>query len=241
MNESDQHKKFGHPSLSSDQCTQLEAFAKFIQQENKIHNLTAITETEQIYTRHFGDSLAALPVIEAGWINKPSPSLIDIGSGAGLPAMVLAIALPKWNITSVEATGKKVNFQRKAIDELGLKNATVIHGRAEELAHEKAYRERFDVVTARAVSALNILFELCLPFIRLGGRFIAWKGPDITAELEQANEALKVLGGQVEQIIPYSVCAPGIENPFKLIVTEKIADTGKSYPRQYNQIKRSPL
>ncbi|MBN1124996.1 MAG: 16S rRNA (guanine(527)-N(7))-methyltransferase RsmG [Sedimentisphaerales bacterium] len=250
---------FRYIGLDEEQCRRLEVFAELLIAENRIHNLTAITEPGEIYRRHFADSLEALEVIhfheKAAWQKAPCGSLADVGSGAGLPGLALAIALPHWTITSIEATGKKVQFQKKVIETLSLANACVVHGRAEELAHDPQYRETFDIVTARAVASLDVLAELGLPLLKPGGRMIAYKGADYQKELESAASALSVLGGQLEKVVPYSLAeltrkVDGLnvnpeyvetdQNRF-LIVFHKTGCTEEKYPRPWRRIKKSLL
>lgn len=235
---------FVYSGLDQEQCGRLEALAGLLRDENRVHNLTAITEPEDIYRRHFADSLEALEVIrshEKTALDTPSSGLLaDIGSGAGLPGLALAIALPHWTITSIEATGKKVQFQNKVIERLSLENVCVIQGRAEDLAHDPQYRECFDIVTARAVASLDILVELCLPLLKPGGRMIAYKGGDCQAELASASSAMSILGGQFEKMIHYSL-EKRDQAPFCLLVIRKTAGTEEKYPRSWRRIKKSPL
>jgi len=228
-------KAFTYNGLSSQQCQRFQLFAQLIQQQSRIHNLTAITETEAIYIRHFADSLAALAILDVGARQK---TLIDIGSGAGLPGLALAIALPDWQITSLEATGKKLRFQQMVIDELRLTNARVIPGRAETLALDPAYRQAFDVVTARAIADMAILAELAIPLVKVKGKVLAWKGKSCAAELTAANNAIKTLGGRVGRKHNYTL---DDKSQMVIIVLDKIAGTQKKYPREFKAIKSSPL
>ncbi len=252
-------KNFRHEQLTDRQCEQFDNFAQLLIAESKLYNLTSITEIEQIHTRHFRDSLQTmeLPAVyqspDGGAGSKKR--LLDIGSGAGLPALALAIAFDNWQITSLEATGKKVRFQEKVIETLGLSNAVAIQGRAEEIAHTLPCREQFDIVTARAVASLPILLEMAVGFLKPAGIFIAWKGGDIDDELKRAEAAAEQLGARIEEILPYRLPSAQSEDKgskiedgdsktertFALIVFKKLRATDKHYPRPYKQIKKSPL
>jgi 16S rRNA (guanine527-N7)-methyltransferase len=211
-----------------------DTLAELLVAENAHTNLTRITEPLQIHARHFLDSLAAVAVMDTLGQTKTGLSVVDIGSGAGFPVLPLAIVRPAWQFTSIEATGKKIQFQNKAIAELGLKNVTVIHCRAEEAAQKKQFREQFDVALARAVASLRILAELSLGLIKIGGTMIAWKGPDCDAEIQEMEKSLAILGGKRTTTYPYTL--PGVNDNFHLISVEKINSTPTSYPREYSII-----
>ena len=231
--------KFSYPQLAEVQCKQFDRFAEILIEQNKIHNLIAAADLAEIHKRHFADSLAAMPILEELQRQADRPlSLIDIGSGAGFPGLALAIAFPDWQITSVEATGKKVRFQQSVIDSLGIANARAIHGRSEEIGKDPAYREKFDVATARALADMNMLAELTLPLIKVGGTFLAWKGPSVVEELNNAKNAIKTLGGKQAGITNYKL---DTDHNFAIANIKKTAPTPKKYPRQYKTIKRSPL
>lgn len=212
--------------------------AELLVAENAHTNLTRITEPLQIHARHFLDSLAAIPVLDEMGRDK-TLSIVDIGSGAGFPVLPLAIVRPDWQFTSIEATGKKVQFQKKAVAELGLKNITVIHSRAEEAAHQTRFRHQFDVALARAVASLRILAELSLGLVKVGGAMIAWKGPDCDAEIQEMEKSLAILGGKEGKAYPYAL--PGVSDPFQLIVIEKIKSTPADYPREYSLICKKAI
>jgi 16S rRNA (guanine527-N7)-methyltransferase len=227
-------------TLSDDQKKKLELYAELLIEDNKHLNLTRITEADEIRTRHFEDSLVVLPtLLDAQNQIEGRPGLIDIGSGAGFPGLVLAIALPLWQITSIEATGKKANFQQKIVAALGLTNVTIVPARAEELAQDQKYRKKFDVATVRAVGHLSINVELCVPFLRIGGLFLAWKGPKVEKEMPRATKIIKKLGlGEVEQK-RYSLS--GIAGDFRIIEARKLRQTPPKYPREYKVIKKESL
>jgi 16S rRNA (guanine527-N7)-methyltransferase len=172
-------------------------------EENKIHNLTRITDPPQIRLRHILDSLIALKVLDPPIGATSSLSCADIGSGAGFPVLPLAVVRPQWSFLSVEATGKKAAFQRKVCKALGLSNVQIVSARAEELAHDRRYRQQFDVALARAVADLSIVAELSLGFVKAGGRLIAWKGPDAAEELRLAQKAFDQMGAPAAESVPY--------------------------------------
>jgi 16S rRNA (guanine527-N7)-methyltransferase len=226
------------PALLTRHQQAFDTLAHLLTEENKHTNLTRITDPQQIRSRHFLDSLAILPAIDNLARGKPSLTVADIGSGAGFPVLPLAIVRPDWRFTSIEATGKKVDFQKKAAAELGLKNITIIHARAEELAHEKLYREQFDVAVARAVADLRIIAELSLPFVKIGGLMLAFKSENIKDELNAAAKIIAALGGQLDAVWNYTL--PAAKNDFCLIAVAKAVPTPKEYPRSYSIISKKP-
>lgn len=209
---------------------QLELFKRYyehlVEWNNKI-NLTAITEEKEVYIKHFFDSLCFSKI---KMLNDES--LLDVGSGAGFPSIPLLIAFPNLKITIIDAQQKRIHFLESLIAELGLQ-AKLIHGRAEEFS----FKNHFDIVTARAVSNMQILTELCLPFARVEGDFIALKGPKYKEELDQSMNAIKILGGTIDKVITYELN----QQSRSLIDIKKIQKTKSMYPRKYSQIKKNPL
>jgi 16S rRNA (guanine527-N7)-methyltransferase len=215
---------------------QLEAFEVYFRELvawNARFNLTTITERDEVIVKHFLDSLSVAPLLRS----NPT-SLIDIGSGAGFPGMPLKIALPTLSVTLIDSTGKKVEFLKHVIAELSLHDTTALHARAEELAHDPKYREQYDAAVARAVADLPTLLEYALPFVRVGGVFVAQKGVDVEEEVRRAARAMQVLGGRLREVSP--VRLPGLE-PRHLIVVEKIAATPSQYPRSAGAPKKKPI
>ena len=203
--------------------------------DNEKFNLTAITDPEEIFYKHILDSVlcaAALPDV-AG------KSLLDVGSGAGFPSLPIAAAWPDLRVTAMDATAKKCMHMNDTAAAAQISNFVAVSGRAEEFSRTKLYREQFDFVTARAVARLPILAELCLPFVRVGGCFIAMKGKTAPEELEDSIHGLQKLGGKVEDSRKYFV--PGDENPRYLLTIRKISPTPAAYPRQYAQMAKKPL
>lgn len=204
--------------------------------ENKKMNLTAITEEKAIILRHYVDSVT---------ISRHIPTnakVIDIGCGAGFPALPLAVFRPDLQIVALDGTEKRIRYVQATADELGLSNVTAIAGRAEEYAQKSEHRERYDVVTARAVAALPILCELCLPFVQIGGKMIAMKSQQAAEELQAAKQGIKICGGEKERILPCHLLSDeGESEQRNLIVIEKTAGTPNKYPRQYAKIAKKPL
>lgn len=219
--------------LTSDQCAQFEIYAQELQAWNKRLNLTSITRTEDIFVRHFLDAL------RCGVVWGPTPqSLIDVGTGAGFPGLPLKLLHPTLALTLVESVEKKAVFLRHLVTLLGLSDVRVVVARAETLGQDPRYRERYDVAVARAVAELRVLAEYCLPFCRVGGRFLAPKGAQIEHELEQAQGAFMRLGGHF--VVIDRVQLPGVE-PRTIVIVDKVKPTSPPYPRAVGVPARRPL
>ena len=199
---------------------------------NQKVNLTAITDPEGIEDKHFLDSLlfASQPEV-AG-------RMVDVGAGAGFPGIVTKIFKPELELTLMEPTGKRVEFLKYACAQLGLTGVEFAKERAEEAAR-KVWREQFDLASARAVAALPMLAEYCLPLVKVGGTFLSMKSVESDEELQSAKKAIKTLGGQVERTADYQI--PGTEVVHRVIFIKKIAETPKKYPRPFAKIKKNPL
>ena len=224
----------GLPALGIDGgcIPQLVEFSRLLLEKNQVMNLTAITEPRDVATLHLLDSLA---VAAAGDLN--GKSVIDVGTGAGFPGMPLAIAVPGIRMTLLDSLGKRVAFLEEACQALGLKGIQCVHGRAEEFA--AAHREGYDVAVSRAVAALPVLCELCLPLVKVGGVFLAMKSSHSGEETEQAARAISLLGGKLESVTDYSI--PTTDITHRLLVIRKLSPTPKKYPRRFAQIKKQPL
>lgn len=219
--------------LAPAQLDAFEVYYRDLVAWNSRFNLTTITERDEVIVKHFLDSLSVAPVLPPN-----TASLIDIGSGAGFPGLPLKIALPSLRVTLIDSTGKKIEFLKHMIAALNLRDATALHARAEELAHQSAHREKYDVAVARAIADLPTLLEYALPFVRVGGVFVAQKGVDVDEQVRRAARAIEELGGQLRKVAP--VRLPGLE-PRHLIVVEKIATTPGKYPRAAGAPKKKPI
>lgn len=207
-------------------------YADLLVEKNKVMNLTAITEPADIAALHFLDSAALLTLTD--FKNK---KVADVGTGAGFPGMPLRIVEPSIRLTLLDSLNKRVDFLKEVCEDLALTNVDCVHARAEEFAAKK--RESFDIVTSRAVANLQMLSELCLPLVKVGGYFLSMKAVDSDQELADAKHAIEVLGGQVEKIETYAI--PGTDVSHRLIFIKKIKETGKKYPRAFAKIKKNPL
>ena len=210
-------------------------YAQLLVEQNKVMNLTAITQPEAIARLHFLDSAALLPLLG----DAEGRRLIDVGTGAGFPGLVLKILCPGLELTLLDSLGKRVDWLSRVARELELENVTCVHARAEEQALEKGWRDSFDFVTARAVADLRLLSELCLPYARVGGAFFAMKGADSDRELDRAAHAVKLLGGRVEAVTPCPI--PGCDVVHRVVTVRKVAPTLKGYPRRWAKIQKEPL
>jgi 16S rRNA (guanine527-N7)-methyltransferase len=227
----------GH-SLSSVQQAQVAIYRDLLLEWNQRFNLTAIMDPDQIERRLFGDSWRMLPAIDEATSGEFA-RLIDVGTGAGFPGLAIKIVRPGLDITLLEATGKKVTFLREVIQTLGFSGVEAIHGRAEELAHDAAYREQFDIATARAVASLPALFELCTPFLRVGGHALFPKSAELDQELQEGKQAAQKLGVRLLS----SDLVPAIEGEqvTRLVIAAKIHRTPHNYPRRAGVPAREPL
>ena len=218
-------------ALTGTQLDQLDAFAEILVEYNQKVNLTAITDPEGIEDKHFLDSLlfASQPEV-AG-------KMVDVGAGAGFPGIVTKIFKPELELTLMEPTGKRVEFLKYACGQLGLTGVEFAKERAEEAAR-KVWREQFDIASARAVAALPVLSEYCLPLVKVGGRFIAMKGPEADAEAKAAANALKKLGGRYEETRQFTLPDGSARG---LVFCKKISQTPTVYPRNGGKIAKKPL
>ena len=221
-------------NLNDDEISKFETYAQLLVQWNEKINLTAITQPEEICEKHFLDSV--LPFELWGKLKK-NAAVIDVGTGAGFPSCPLKICRSDVKLTLLDSLNKRINFLSLISDTLGLE-AECIHGRAEELGQNPKFREQFDVATARAVANLSELCEYCLPFVKVGGHFVALKGQSGIQELENARNAVKTLGGEVSEVVEYKL--PNGDGR-TLIVIRKKAETPSKYPRNKGQMKKKPL
>ncbi len=221
-------------SLNEQQVTQFQRYREMLLDWNSRINLTAITDPEEVLSKHFLDSLSLLIAYD-----RPGARLLDIGSGAGFPGLPLKIARPRWEVVLLEATGKKVTFLRHVIEALRLEGVVALQGRAEELAHNEAFRASFDVVTARAVASLPMLLEYAAPFCRMGGQIIFPKNGDLAEEFAQGKRAAQMVGATLKEDIPVSL--PGLEGSRRLLVWEQVGKCPVQIPRGGSAMAKKPL
>lgn len=210
-------------------------YAELLLEQNQVMNLTAITQPDQVARLHFLDSAAVL----AHCGPLAGKSLVDVGTGAGFPGLVLKILEPSLALTLVDSLGKRVNWLSEVCEALSLDGVRCLHARAEELALAPEFRDGFDLAVSRAVAAFPLLCELCLPYVKVGGAFIAMKSVESGGEVQSGANAVKRLGGKLLENIDYSV--PGTEVTHRLVVVEKRVPTPKGLPRSWGKIKKSPL
>lgn len=210
-------------------------YGELLVEQNKVMNLTAITEPEQVAKLHMLDCAAILHAADLSGEKK----LLDVGTGAGFPGMVLKICQPELDVTLFDALDKRIQWLSRIAPELGAEGVNCVHGRAEEFAVKPEWREQFDVVTSRAVADLRMLCELCLPFLKVGGVFLAMKADDCTEEVNAASRAVSMLGGRLMSAYSYTI--PGTDVVRKVVRIEKIKNTPEKYPRRFSQMKKKPL
>ena len=207
-------------------------YYEYLEEMNQVMNLTAISGEEDVARLHFLDCAALL-----GLADFTGKRVIDVGTGAGFPGLALKIACPAMELTLLDSLDKRINFLKNTCEKLGFDDVTCIHSRAEEIP--AGFRQGFDFALSRAVARLNLLCELCLPYVKKGGAFIAMKGSDLEEELAEAQRCIRTLGGQVEKKIDYTI--PGTDVTHCALIIRKVADTPVRYPRRWAQIKKSPL
>lgn len=223
--------------LDDAQLSKLQRYYALLLEGNRKTNLTRITDEREAVIKHFLDSLTVLSVLSAELRNEPL-RFIDVGTGGGFPGIPLLIACPRWTGTLLEATGKKVAFLAESLTELGL-SGTALHGRAEEVARDPMHRDRYDLAFARAVAEMSALSELCLPFVKVGGRFVAMKGSTGEEELARARKAIRLLGG--DAIVVQALELPEGMGERRLITVTKAASTPRAYPRRTGMPTQKPL
>ncbi len=223
--------------LNEKQINQFNQYFTSLIEANQHVNLTRITEENDVYLKHFFDSITPLLMFDE--LFKAGSNLCDIGAGAGFPSIPLKIIKPEIKVTIVDSLGKRLTFLQELVDKLDLKDVTLVHGRAEDVGQNKQYREQFDLVTARAVANMAVLSEYCLPLVKKGGSFIALKGPKADDELKDSQKAITTLGGKVSEAeelqLPYS------DEERTLILVQKVKMTPKKYPRQAGTPHRKPI
>lgn len=221
--------------LSDRQAEQFLRFYELLIEKNKVMNLTAITEFEEVLTKHFLDSLL---VVRTGEM-PAAGRVLDLGTGAGFPGIPLKIAFPDMDLTLADSLNKRIRFLDEVTEELGLKGVRTVHARAEDLGRDPAHREQYDRVVSRAVANLSSLSEYCLPLVKKGGTFISYKSINIDTEAKEADRAIRLLGGNTERIEKYTLPRTNLERAF-VIVRKEQATPGK-YPRKAGVPSKSPL
>lgn len=220
-------------TFTNDMLDKFEIYAKILVETNKSINLTAITEDKEIAIKHFWDSLVFLSEYDLA----PNSKLIDIGTGAGFPGLPLQIFRPDLDVTLVDSLNKRIEFLKKASEAFHVK-PNFIHSRAEDLSRDNAYREIFDVAISRAVARLNVLAEYDMPFVKIGGTFIAMKGPAAYDEIKDSKRAIQLLGGEIQQVKEFTL--PD-DSKRVIIFVKKISTTPEEYPRRSTKISKQPL
>lgn len=217
-----------------DAAEKLSEYGKLLLEQNQVMNLTAIRDEAGVARLHMLDCAALLLCADL-----EGRTLIDVGTGAGFPGLVLKILVPSLQVTLLDSLGKRVDWLAQTAERLELRGVTAIHARAEEQALVRGFRDSYDYSTARAVADLRLLCELCLPYVRPGGRFLAMKSVDSAPELSNAAHAVKLLGGRTD--IPFDYAIPGTEVTHRIIPIQKVAPTLKGYPRRWSRIQKEPL
>ncbi len=220
-------------SIDDDKTKRFQRLAELLIEQNKTMNLTAITDPDGIAVKHFADSISVLTSVDFA----ENARVLDVGTGAGFPGIPLLIMRPDLDLTMLDSTAKKLKYVANTVEELGL-SATVLHTRAEEAGQSKEYRETFDIVCSRAVAALNVLCEYCLPFVRVGGYFVAMKAAKAQEEINGAKAAIKLLGGKIVEEKSFKLSDGGERN---IIIIKKISQVPPKYPRVSAQIAKKPL
>ena len=219
--------------LSEEQLEQFTKYYEMLIEKNKVMNLTAITEFNEVLEKHFLDSVSLIRIKD---LNQ-SLSLLDLGTGAGFPGIPLKIVFPELHITLADSLNKRVLFLEEVINELNLKGIEAVHARAEDLARNKEYRENYDICVSRAVANLSTLSEYCIPFVKKGGEFISYKSGDCEEEITTAKKAIYLLGGTLKEVMKFEIGVSGRS----FIVIEKTRQTPNMYPRKAGMPSKKPL
>ena len=222
-------------NLSDEQIEQFILYYENLIEKNKVMNLTAITEFQDVLVKHFLDSLSIVKVIDMGHIDK----ILDLGTGAGFPGIPLKIVYPEIEFVLLDSLNKRIRFLEDTAQKLELTNVTAIHARAEELARNKKYREKEDICCSRAVANLSTLSEYCLPFVKKGGYFISYKTENVQSEIDQGQKAIKILGGELKQTEFFAL--PGTDYQRSLVKIEKVGTTPVKYPRKAGTPSKEPI
>ena len=224
-------------TLSEKQMEQFFQYYEMLIQWNEVMNLTAITEMDQVVTKHFVDSMSLVKAVSE--LGSKEIRIMDLGTGAGFPGIPLKIAFPNLKLTLLDSLNKRVKFLNEVIGTLGLEKVEAVHGRAEDFGRNPEYRGQFDLCVSRAVANLATLSEYCMPFVKVGGAFIPYKSGKVEEELNQARGAVKLLGGKIENTVSFEL--PKTEGERTLVVIRKVESTAKKYPRKASMPGKEPL
>lgn len=224
-------------TLSEKQMEQFFQYYEMLIQWNEVMNLTAITEMDQVVTKHFVDSMSLVKAVSE--LGSKEIRIMDLGTGAGFPGIPLKIAFPNLKLTLLDSLNKRVKFLNEVIGALGLEEIEAVHGRAEDFGRNPEYRGQFDLCVSRAVANLATLSEYCMPFVKVGGAFIPYKSGKVEEELNQARGAVKLLGGKIENTVSFEL--PKTEGERTLVVIRKVESTAKKYPRKAGMPGKEPL
>ena len=222
-------------SLSDSDCEAFERYSLLLREWNEKMNLTAITEEREIVIKHFSDSLSIVPYLPKDRLENGDLSVIDVGTGAGFPGIPLKITFPRISLTLIDSLEKRIKFLNEVLSQVEASDYKCVHARAEDAGHNTEYREKYDICTARAVARLPILLEYCLPFVKVGGLFVAMKGSDIQ-EIEESKEALNSLGGEIIAKKSFNLFNSDIKR--NVILIRKNRQTSTKYPRKSNVIAK---
>ena len=226
--------------ISDDQINCFEKYYELLIEKNKVMNLTAITDKEDVIVKHFIDSIALIPyLLDKGFNANSELSIIDIGTGAGFPGLPLKIRMPDVKFTLLDSLNKRVSFLNEVIDELKLKDIEALHGRAEDYASDNKYREKYDICVSRAVANLSTLSEYCIPFVKEDGYFISYKAGESEEEINNSKNAIKILGGKINKVEEFVL--PGTDASRVFVFIRKLELTDKKYPRKAGVPAKKPL
>lgn len=220
-------------TLTDNQLEQFRIYYDMLVEKNKVMNLTGITEWNEVLEKHFLDSISLIRAIN---LNQEL-TVMDMGTGAGFPGIPLKIAFPNLKVTLADSLNKRVKFLQEVIDAIELDGIEAIHGRAEDLARDKNYRQQYDLSVSRAVANLSTLSEYCLPFVKIGGQFISYKSGDCEAEVESSKKAVFVLGGKIKDVVKFELGESGRS----FIIIDKVNGTPKDYPRKAGTPSKKPI
>lgn len=219
--------------LSDEQLEQFLTYYEMLIEKNKVMNLTAITDFDEVLEKHFEDSLSLIQAVDL----EKSQAVIDLGTGAGFPGIPLKITFPNLQITLADSLNKRILFLDDVIRELGLTGIDTVHGRAEDLAKNSDYREKFDLCVSRAVANLSTLSEYCLPFVKIGGKFISYKAGECDEEVAASKSSIFLLGGKISDIKKFELGESGRA----FVIIDKVSGTPKKYPRKAGTPSKDPL